>query len=243
MISVCITTYNGEKHIQAQLESIICQLKLDDEIIISDDGSTDKTIDIINSFNDTRIKIFNHIKSNNFNKYPFYKITKNVENALKQAKGDLIFLADQDDIWVPTKVQTVIQELVENLCLLHDCIVVDEDEHELISSYYKLNKSQLGIVDNIFNSSYLGCCMVIRKELLLKALPFPVLPVPHDIWLGLIAEWKGKMILSNQKLLKYRRHGSNLSTSSEKSHAGFIYKIQYRFYILFSLLIRMLLNK
>jgi len=243
MISICLTTYNGEKHIQAQLDSIISQLSAGDEIIISDDGSTDRTIEIIQNYKDDRIKVFIHNKCNNFNKYPFYKITKNVENALNHAKGDLIFLADQDDIWTSTKVQTVIHEIGNELCLLHDCIVVDEKEKELISSYYMLNKSKLGIATNIINSSYLGCCMAIRMELLEKALPFPSIPVPHDIWLGLIAEWKGRTKMSTQKLLKYRRHGSNLSTSSEKSKASFFYKARYRVNILSALLIRMLLNK
>jgi len=243
MISVCIATYNGENYIQLQLDSIISQLAFGDEVIISDNGSTDRTIEIIQSYKDKRIKIFKHEKCNNFCKYPFYKITKNVENALIHSKGDYIFLADQDDIWLPNKVQDAILEIGEGLGLLHDCVVVDENENELIPSYFAQNKSKLGIVNNLLNSSYLGCCMIIKKELLAKALPFPFLPVPHDIWLGLIAEWKGKMIISNKKLIKYRRHGQNLSTSSEKSKASLIYKVHYRTNILIALLNRMLMNK
>ncbi|HEY5589376.1 MAG TPA: glycosyltransferase, partial [Candidatus Paceibacterota bacterium] len=92
MISVCITTYNGEKHIQAQLDSILPQLCSTDEIIISDDGSTDRTIQIVEKYEDKRIKIYHHTKYNKFCKFPFSKITKNMENALIHAKGDYIFL-------------------------------------------------------------------------------------------------------------------------------------------------------
>ncbi len=243
MISVCLTTYNGEKHISEQLHSILCQLSDSDEIIISDDGSIDKTLDIIQSYNDDRLKLFLHKKDNNFPNYSFYKITKNVENALIHANGDLIFLADQDDIWIPTKVQSVIHEIGDNLGLLHDCIVVDENENIIQTSYYKQNKSNSGVILNIFNSSYLGCCMVIKRELLAKALPFPSHPVPHDIWLGLIADCMGKMKMIDNKLIKYRRHGANLSTSSEKSQASLLYKFNYRTNIIKALLLRVIFGK
>ena len=106
-ISVCIATYNGEKYIKEQLESIIHQLGEYDEIIISDDGSNDKTIQIIENFKDTRIKIFNH-SPNRKTKYKFDLTTRNIENALSKAKGDFIFLADQDDIWIKNKVEKLI---------------------------------------------------------------------------------------------------------------------------------------
>lgn len=91
MISVCMPTYNGEKFIRIQLESILSQLGNDDEIVISDDSSTDKTVEITKSFNDSRI----HLLENNTFHSPIY----NLENALKNAKGDFIFLSDQDDEW------------------------------------------------------------------------------------------------------------------------------------------------
>ncbi|MDE5758415.1 MAG: glycosyltransferase, partial [Allobaculum sp.] len=92
MISVCIATYNGERYIETQIRSILDQLNEDDEIIISDDSSTDRTLDIIRSLNDSRIKLFAGNK--------FHSRTFNFENALKQATGDFIFLSDQDDIWL-----------------------------------------------------------------------------------------------------------------------------------------------
>lgn len=242
MISVCITTFNGERFIKDQLYSILQQLNAEDEIIISDDGSMDLTVKIIEDFKDERIKIFMHLR-NKLCYYPFYRITKNVENALNHAKGDLIFLADQDDSWVSTKVQTVIQEMGNNLCLLHDCIVVNGKGEEIYSSYFYQNRSKLGIIENLINNSYLGCCMVIRKEFLNTVLPFPLIPIPHDIWIGLLAECKGGMKICDKKLLYYRRHSSNQSTSSEKSNADFLYKIRYRINIILALSFRLLLKK
>ena len=93
MISVCIATYNGEKYIKEELESILPQLADDDEVIISDDGSKDQTMSIIEGLNDNRIKIFTHQKLPA--KFRFDYTTHNFENALMHSKGDVIFFADQ----------------------------------------------------------------------------------------------------------------------------------------------------
>ena len=103
MISVCIATYNGENFIKAQLDSILCQISLTDEIVISDDSSSDNTIRIIKSYDDPRIKLF---EGNTFH-CPIF----NFQNALKNSIGDFIFLSDQDDIWIKNKVSTMMKEL------------------------------------------------------------------------------------------------------------------------------------
>ena len=89
MISVCIATYNGEKFIKQQIDSILVQLFDGDELLISDDNSTDRTVEIIKQIADSRIKLF-------FNKEKGY--TSNFENVLKQVSGDIVFLSDQDEI-------------------------------------------------------------------------------------------------------------------------------------------------
>jgi len=95
-ISVCMATYNGERYLKEQLDSILKQLSFTDEIIISDDGSQDRTIEIIESFGDSRIKLFHSTQQN---------LIYNFENALSKASGDIIFLSDQDDIWYENKVE------------------------------------------------------------------------------------------------------------------------------------------
>ena len=114
MISVCIATHNGAHYIKEQIESILCQLGSTDEIIISDDGSTDKTIDILLAFKDKRIKI-HHFKQLVKSKHSHTYVCKNFENALKYAKGEYIFLADQDDWWMPDKVEKCLLALKNNI--------------------------------------------------------------------------------------------------------------------------------
>ena len=105
MNSVCIATYNGEKFIEEQIRSILLQLDSHDEIVISDDHSTDKTIQIIKSINDDRIKIIYNKNNKGY--------TNNFENAISKASGDFIYLSDQDDVWKPTKVK-VYKKLDDN---------------------------------------------------------------------------------------------------------------------------------
>jgi len=99
-ISVCMASYNGEKYIRQQIDSILPQLGESDELIISDDSSTDDTISVVKSINDNRIKLIKDQK--------FKSPVSNFENAIKNATGDFIFLCDQDDIWQPNKVESVL---------------------------------------------------------------------------------------------------------------------------------------
>ena len=234
-ISVCIATYNGEKYIKEQLDSIICQLGEDDEIIISDDESNDNTIQIIENFKDPRIKIFSH-SPNRKTKYRFDLTTRNIENALSKAQGDFIFLADQDDIWVENKAKKIIPLFEKYSLILHDCTIIDNSKKVLHESYFKLIKSKSGIINNLIKNSYLGCCMAFKKSILKKSIPFPISPIPHDIWIGLIAELKENVFFSNEKLIQYRRHENNLSSSSLKSNNSICFKLKYRFFILKNLI-------
>ncbi len=232
MISVCITTFNGEKFIEEQVLSILSQLNIKDEIIVSDDGSKDNTINILSNIKDKRLKIISNDKANigPKHKYSFAKITNNFTNALTIAKGDIIFLADQDDIWLPNKVETVCQLFDNNptaTLVIHDCTVIDQHKNILHKSYFNLNQSSKGFIKNIINCSYLGCCMAFKKELLDQSTPIPS-NVPHDIWLGLIAEWNTNVIFCHTPLLLYRRHTQNQSTSSEKSRLKLKDKVAYR---------------
>ena len=234
MISICIATYNGEKFIAEQLTSILSQIGLDDEIIISDDGSTDQTLHIIRSFSDKRIKILHHKKKSV--KRSFFYTTLNFENALKCAKGEYVFLSDQDDVWNPDKVEKCMRLLQDYDLVLHDATIVNENLSIIEPSYFKINQSQKGIIKNVIKNSYLGCCMVFRKEVLKKSIPFPNAEIPHDIWIGLVAEYYFNVYFYKKKLVKYRRHGSNLSSSGQKSINSFRYKILYRFIIIVHLI-------
>lgn len=221
MISVCMPTYNGEKYIKEQLDSILSQISVDDEVIISDDSSTDETLEIIKSYNDSRLKVL----ENNHYKSPIY----NLENALKQAKGDYIFLADQDDVWFPNKVEKLLLCLTDYDCVVSDATVVNSDMTVIHESFMEINHSRKGFVNNLIKNGFLGCCMAFSSSLLKIVLPFPKNIPMHDSWIGLNATLKGKVLFLDEPLIYYRRHESNASCSSEKSKNTLSTKIKHRY--------------
>ncbi len=208
MISVCMATYNGAKYIKEQVDSILVQLSPNDELIVSDDGSTDNTIQILQSYNDSRIKVFPNTNKNGVN--------SNFENAISKASGDYIFLSDQDDVWSSDKVAVCLNELQTVELVFHDAVVWNGKE-TLHESYFKLRNCKNGFVNNMIKSSYVGCCMAFKKDILPKLLPFPRTIHGHDIYIGLICNVYYKVSFLDSKLIFYRRHGNNASSVSEKS--------------------------
>ena len=232
-VSVCIATYNGEKYLKEQLESIICQLKENDEVVISDNGSTDSSFEIIKKLKDPRINLIQNPKSGlncKNNRSKFYSVTNNFENALNNCNGDIIFLSDQDDVWSLHKVSDCLSvfEQTNTALILHDAQVVDNAKNIIADSYFKLIGSKKGIIRNLIKNSYLGCCMVFKRNVLDIALPFPKKLIAHDIWLGLVAEGYFNVYFLERQLLQYRRHDLNVSQSAGKSSNSFFFKIEYR---------------
>jgi len=205
IISVAMATYNGEKYIKEQLDSIIKQLNKCDEIIISDDGSTDKTIDIIKAYNDKRIKLIEG---------PHDGVKENFANAIINCHGKYIFLSDQDDIWMDNKVSIILDVFEKNkcTCVVHDNMVFNSDTNEIIyESFYKTRNSRSGILKNIIKNSYIGCCMAFDSRIKDIIIPIPNSIEMHDQWIGLLSDKYGKTIFINDKLIKYRRHDNNVS--------------------------------
>lgn len=223
MISICVATYNGSKYISRQLESILCQLGEHDEIIISDDDSTDNTCEVIIMLDDNRIKI---IKNKN-SRGPL----NNFQNALNHSSGDYIFLSDQDDIWFSNKIELMMDYLQHYDLVVSDCEVVDQNLTTLIPSFFNYRGSKPGLLRNLYKNSYIGCCMAFRRELLTHALPFPSPLHMHDWWIGLVAEVYGRVSFLPQPLIKYVRHDSNASPTGEGSDYSFIYQMQNRLLI------------
>lgn len=218
-------TYNGEKFIRIQLESILSQLGDNDEVVISDDSSTDKTVEIIKSFNDSRI----HLLENNSFHSPVY----NLENALKNAKGDFIFLSDQDDEWTVDKVSVCMEKLKDCDLLIHDADIVDGNGIQTAESFFKLNHTKKEKFYNLLKNGYLGCCMCFSKKLCEVLLPFPKELPMHDIYIGNFAAFNGYRIkFIEGKLIHYRRHGNNASITSEHSHRKLLSRISDRIIIL-----------
>ena len=230
-VSVCMATYNGAKYISEQIDSILMQLSDDDELIISDDGSNDGTIDIIKSYNDIRIKLYHNETNHGF--------MGNFENALKRANGDVIFLSDQDDIWSENKVKTSLIELNDCDLLVHNAELVDGNGISLGKDYFSCLHNHVGFWANLWKTRFLGCCMVFNRKVLDACLPFPKRVVAHDYWIGMYALTKYRVKFIPNILLSYRRHGNNVSPSSEKSTNSLFYKVFVkRFNLLLALLLR-----
>lgn len=243
MVSVCMATYNGELYIKQQIESILIQLDLEDELVISDDGSTDKTLEIIKSFNDERIKIFKHMKKD-FSKMKysrnFYYATDNFENSIKNAKGDYIFLADQDDIWQPNKIKRMVQAMNESNCVMCNYDIIDSEEKIVEGNIFKELKIGKSLVKNLFIPPYLGCLMGFKREILKYILPFPKNLIAHDLWIGCLTSKKGDLTFINENLVQHRKHSNNTSNVTIKSKNPFLWKLWYRIILLCKLSVRLM---
>ncbi|WP_407401848.1 glycosyltransferase family 2 protein [Chryseobacterium sp.] len=204
MISVCLACYNGEKYIKEQIASILVQLNNGDELLISDDGSVDETINIIKSFDDARIVLFQN---------KFRSHIKNFEFLLKQIKGDYVFLSDQDDIWVDNKVEVCMKHLQEYDLVLSDCILIDGNNNIIKDSLFGGTIPRSGFIRTFYKNIYTGCCMAFTKEIANNSLTFPEKLNSHDMWIGMIAELKGRVKVLDEKLIYFRRHGKNFSAS------------------------------
>jgi len=216
-ISIALASYNGEKFIKEQLDSFISQTRLPDELVISDDGSTDRTLEIIKSFSQTcpfPIKIISNAQR--------LGITKNFENAMKSCTGDIIFLSDQDDVWLPEKIHTLADVFNNNpkTGLVHcNAEIVNEDlastGSTLWESFWFTKAEQQKVKQGSAFEVYLrhsvaaGMSMAVRADLLKTVLPIPDIFSIHDVWTALIIAAIADVTLIDQALLKYRVHGVN----------------------------------
>ena len=231
IISVCMTTFNGQKYIKEQLESILCQLSPYDEVIVSDDDSTDNTIDVIKECKDSRIKIISG---------PRLGVVKNFEYAIQHASGDVIFLADQDDVWLSNKVEVSLKHLQDNILVVSDCMVTNSELDIMLTSFFNSHGSRPGLWQNLIENHYMGCCIAFNRELLSTALPFPNSIPMHDWWIGVVAECCGTVKFVDEKLILYRRHDSNVSETSNDSKNTFVTKLKWRLIIIKELSMRFL---
>lgn len=201
MISVCMSAYNGEKYIYRQIKSILDQLKRDDELIIYDDASVDKTLDIIKSFYDPRIRLITGEENVGF--------LKGFQCAMEQAKGEYIFLSDQDDLWMPNKVDLMMQyfERCNCDCIVHDAVVVNDDMKVLHESLFALRGCSSRALRNFVKNTITGACMAFRADMRQYILPFPDNISYHDRWIAIVLGIRKKQIcIITEKLICYVRH-------------------------------------
>lgn len=203
MISVCMTTYKGEKYREEQIESIVACISEQDEFIVSEDGKDEMFLADLKQ----RAGCFVPLQG------PACGAVANFEYALSHVSGDIVFLSDQDDIWSADKVKKTLKEFDNPACIMviHDADLIDGVGNQIGDSFYAIRNSKAGMLKNIWKNSYIGCCMAFRRELLEYALPFPTSGTLHDQWLGLLAEQMGDVVFLQDKLIHYRRHEENVS--------------------------------
>ena len=206
-LSVCMATHNGARYLRRQMETILAQLGPDDEVVVSDDSSSDATLDIINDFHDNRVRLF---PGNTF-----FSPIFNFENALRQATGDVIALADQDDVWLDNKVAVIRGRFASPphpvyLIALDGWIAAGEED-AITGTIFGQLKAGPGLWRNLLANRYQGCCLAFTRELLDVALPFPRLIPMHDMWLGMVAELWGRSEFVAEKTIIYRKHGASLT--------------------------------
>jgi glycosyltransferase involved in cell wall biosynthesis len=233
MISVCMASFNGSKYIEEQLKSILSQLAADDEVVIVDDSSQDDTVSKILSFNDPRINLV----KNDVN----CGVITSFERSIRHACGDFIFLSDQDDVWLPGKVNKIMELFTDfpavTLCL-SDALIIDEFGEPNARTYFETRGSfKRGILSNIIKNRFLGCAIAFKKSTVSYALPIPSNIPAHDMWIGLINEIYGKTIFIKEPLFHYRRHSYNVSSMTR---ANIVTMMRWRFILIYQLSLRAL---
>lgn len=222
MISVCIATLNGARFIRSQLLSILPQIGEEDEVIVSDDGSDDETLDIVRGLNDKRIKII---------KGPgLHSPTLNFENAIRAASGDFIFLSDQDDVWKPGKLSVCMKWLERYDCVVSDAEIADSRLNVIEESYFKAHGTRASRLYNLLiKNGYMGCCMAFSRRVAAAALPFPAYVPLHDIWIGNVAAYFFSVRFIGDRLVTFRSHGGNSSfTAHMKSGYSLSRRLAFR---------------
>lgn len=227
-----MATYNGEKYVKEQLLSILTQLSEVDEIIVSDDGSTDKTINVIKSISDSRVKIFT-------NGTP-HGVAANFNNAINHAVGEIIFFSDQDDIWMPNKVRLCVDALKNSDMVVHNALLADQNGKTTGKDYFSLFHLSTGFFNNLWKSCFLGSCMAFNRNSLNEFLPCPNNKVIlHDYWLFMSMAFNHKRIACIiQPLIKYRRHKGTITDSGGQNQTTIWFKLYKRFGLLWLLIKR-----
>jgi glycosyltransferase involved in cell wall biosynthesis len=193
-------TFNGERFLVQQIDSILCQTYRHTELVISDDRSTDGTRNILDRYaGNPRIKIFYQDKN--------LGIAANYSFAASKARGELIAFSDQDDIWMNHKIERLVSAIGEYPLVYSDSVLIDENGNAFDKKLSDLKKMYTGNDSRVYflYSCVWGHGMMITKDLLQKSLPIPA-TVHHDIWITYQALQYGGIHFLNEALTWYRQY-------------------------------------
>lgn len=232
-ISVAMAAYNGAKYIKEQIDSILFQLGTEDELIVSYDKSLDTTLLILNDYSkrDKRIKVYSN---------PYKPgVVKNFQNAVEHCSGDIIFFSDQDDIWMDSKIKSIIKEFEDPRVsvVIHDAKLTDSELNVIHESTFKFRGGvRTSFLGNFFRLSYIGCCMAFRAAYKSVVIPIPTIYRSHDWWTGsLLSCGKSRISVVNKPLILHREHSNN-ATLKKRPSVG--YQLQVRWIILKNVILR-----
>lgn len=205
-ISVALASYNGARFIEEQLASLAAQTRLPDELVVCDDGSNDGTVDLVDGFAANapfRVRLERNSENLGYN--------RNFEKAVSLCEGDVIFISDQDDIWLPEKIETVVGvlEARPEVHMVLNNQFVAEGSGRPTGTRVLENSRALGYPDSNYVA---GCCTAFRRELRPVLLPFSE-TLSYDSWISALAEAIGVRTLCDRPLQLYRRHGTNVTES------------------------------
>ena len=226
-----MAVYNGAGFLMTQLESILEQLARSDDLCVVDDASQDGSVEIITRVGDDRVRLVRNQRN--------VGVVKAFEQALRLARGEIVFLSDQDDLWLPGKVEKTLAVFAKRsdvTMVATDASIIDEKGRTIAASFFAQRGAfSPGFLSNFLKNKCLGCTLAFRRSMLERFLPIPADVPMHDIWFGLLNAIYGTTYFIAEPLTAYRRHGSN---RSPRQHAGLAQMTRWRVRLLKNLATR-----
>lgn len=220
MINILLATYNGEKYLKEQFDSLFTQTYQDFKILVRDDGSNDKTIEIIKEYEIKYPNKFELIEDDLGN----LGSSKSFMKLLEHSDNDYLMFCDQDDVWLPNKIETSLQKLKElekehgkdiPLLVFTDLQVVDVNLNILEKSFWSYQKLIPNISKDwkklLAQNVITGCTIIMNKKAKEVSLPFTLKIMIHDQWIGVNVSKYGKIGYINEQTIFYRQHGKNVA--------------------------------
>lgn len=211
-VSVCMATFNGERYLREQLDSILAQLSADDEVVVVDDASTDSTVRVLEEVDDSRVHV--HRRGTNGGYVTAF------HEAIGHSRGRYVLFSDQDDVWTPRRVERMVDALRSSNVVASNMVILGTDERP---SWWMPRRQARQWRRNIARilagvSGYYGCGMGFRREFTRVVVPFPsFLRESHDLWLALAGNLAHSIALVEEPTLRRRVHGDNVTPTRPRS--------------------------
>lgn len=226
-VSVAMVTYNGEQHLREQLDSILIQLRKGDELIVSDGGSNDLTLEILNQYvqNEPRIKIDTHEHLGDDHSF---------ERVVSLCSNPVIIFSNQDNVWYPHKIESTLNLLSDRRIelIMHNADIIDE--HGIESGSKLVKSNPCGVLSNLLVSSFWGHCMAFKRSLIENEPNMPSRLKHYDMWLGFLAKRNQSSVFVKESWMKHRLLSNNVSSpfsTKERFYTRLHMIFNYIFYI------------